>query len=74
MMSNSEENQPCKMASRRAAGYTYYVSDEQLDRFAKLTVYQRLQWLDDARILTLMVETPETRERRERLRQGLTIV
>lgn len=54
-------------------GYVYYVSDEQMARFAALTPLQRLQWLDEARRFTLMAETPETRQRRERLRRGLTI-
>lgn len=51
-------------------GYYYYVSDEQLERFGKLTILERLEWLDEARLSTLLAETPETRERREKLRRG----
>jgi hypothetical protein len=55
-------------------GFGYWVSDEQLIAFAKLSPLERLRWLDEARRFTLLAETPETRERRERLRRGKTIV
>lgn len=55
-------------------GFYYYVSDEQLQAFARLTDLQRLQWVDDARLFTLMARTPETAERQERLRRGEAIV
>lgn len=58
---------------RPAGGFGYQVSDEQLQAFARLTPLQRLQWLDDARLFTLLAQTPETRERHERLRRGDTI-
>ena len=51
-------------------GYCYYVSDEQLAAFAKLTMLERLQWVDDARMFTLMAQTPETKARHESLRRG----
>ena len=51
-------------------GYSYFVSDEQLRAFAKLTLFQRLKWLDEARRFTLMAETPEAAKRREKLRRG----
>lgn len=54
-------------------GFGYWVSDEQLAAFAKLSPLERLRWLDEARRFTLLAETPETRERRERLRRGETI-
>lgn len=54
-------------------GYRYYVSDEQLAEFAKLTPMQRLRWVDELRRFILLTETPETAERRERLRRGETI-
>jgi hypothetical protein len=65
------------MASRpdtRQGGYWYWVSDEQLRAFGQLSILDRLKWLDEARRFTLMTETPEIRERRERLRRGQTIV
>jgi hypothetical protein len=55
-------------------GFGYWVSDEQLAAFAKLSPLDRLRWLDEARRFTLLAETPETRARRERLRRGETIV
>ena len=55
-------------------GFGYHVSDEQLAAFARLTPLQRLEWVDAARQFTLLAQTPETRERHERLRRGETIV
>jgi hypothetical protein len=54
-------------------GYYYYVSDEQLEAFSRLTPLERLKWVDDLRLFTMMDSTPEITERRERLRQGKTI-
>lgn len=55
-------------------GFSYHVSDEQLAAFARLTPIQRLEWVEAARQFTLLTQTPETRERHERLRRGLPIV
>lgn len=55
-------------------GFFYDVSDEQLEAFARLTLIERLRWVEDARLFTLMARTPETAERQERLRRGETIV
>ena len=54
-------------------GFSYYVSDEQLAAFGKLTPLQRLQWVDEARRFTLLARTPETAQRQERLRRGESI-
>lgn len=63
------------MADRASkGGFGYYVSDEQLEAYAKLTPLQRLQWLDEARRFVLLALTPEARERQERLRRGETII
>ena len=55
-------------------GFYYWVSDEQMAAFAKLSDLQRLQWVDEARLFTLAARTPETAQRQERLRLGLPIV
>ena len=55
-------------------GFGYYVSDEQLASFAQLTPLQRLEWVEAARQFTLLGQTPETRQRHERLRRGEAIV
>ena len=54
-------------------GFRYFVSDEQLAAFAKLSPCQRLEWLEAARELSWFGQTEETRQRQERLRQGKTI-
>lgn len=59
---------------KEPGGFGYDVSDEQLEAFGKLTLLQRLQWVEEAGLFTLMVRTPETAERQERLRRGETIV
>lgn len=56
-----------------AGGFGYWVSDEQLVAFGRLTPLERLRWLDDARRFVLQASTPEIRERQERLRRGQTI-
>ena len=57
-----------------SGGFHYYGSDEQLAAFAKLSPLQRLEWAEAAREFTYLAQTPETRERQERLRRGETIV
>lgn len=59
---------------KNKGGFSYYVSDEQLHAFARLTDLEKLQWVDEARLFTLMARTPETAERQERLRRGEEIV
>lgn len=54
-------------------GFRYYVSDEQLAAFAKLSALERLTWVEAAREFTWLAQTPETRARQERLRRGETI-
>lgn len=57
--------QATKQASN---GFSYFVSDEQMAAFAKLSDLQRLQWVENARLFTLMAQTPETKARHEALR------
>ena len=54
-------------------GFGYWVSDEQLEEYAKWTPLQRLRWVDETRRFLLLALTPEALERQERLRRGLTI-
>lgn len=55
----------------RKGGFRYYVSPEQIEAFSRLSDLERLQWVDDARLFTLLCRTPETELRQERLRKGL---
>jgi hypothetical protein len=55
-------------------GHYYYVSDEQLEAYARRSPLERLKWVDDLRLFTLMAGTPEITERRERLRRGEPII
>lgn len=68
-------NQPVASGiDQSKGGFAYYVSDEQLAAYARLTSYQRLCWVEEIRIFSLLARTPETAERQERLRRGETIV
>lgn len=55
-------------------GYTYWVSDEQLEAFSKLTYEQRFAWVSETREFLVQAATPVTIERILRLRRGDTIV
>ena len=56
-----------------AQGFSYWVSDEQLAAFARLTPLQRLEWLEAAREFSWLGQTDETRQRQQRLREGKPI-
>ena len=58
---------------QREGGFGYWVSDEQLAAYARLTPLERLKWVDQARQFTLLARTAETAQRQEWLRQGRTI-
>ena len=49
-------------------GFSYFVSDEQMTAFSKMSYLERLQWVENARLFTLMAQTPETKARHEALR------
>lgn len=61
-------------AHRPDGGFGYWVSDEQLQAYSKLTPLQRLQWLDEALRFILLARSEQTRERHDRLRRGLKII
>ena len=65
---------PKQFGGEPKGGFSYWVSDEQLEAFGKLSLLDRLRWVEAAREFTLAAQTPETRERMERLRRGETIV
>ena len=56
--------------SLQPGGFSYTVSVEQLQAFARLSDLERLQWVEDARLFTLLGRTPQTAELQERLRRG----
>jgi len=57
-----------RMSQAAPVGCAYYVSEEQLAQYAKLSTLERLTWLDQARQLILLAETEQTATRRARLR------
>jgi len=61
-------------AGQTQGGFSYWVSDKQLQAYGKLSMIDRLRWVEAARQFTLAGQTPDTRERMDRLRRGETIV
>jgi hypothetical protein len=61
-------------APAQQGGFSYWVSDEQLRAYMAMPLLDRLRWVEAARQFTLAGQTPETRERMERLRRGGQIV
>lgn len=57
----------------KRGGFSYFVSAEQLRAYARLSDLERLQWVEDARLFTLLGRTPQTEEYQERLRRGEAI-
>lgn len=53
-----------------SGGFDYWVSDEQFEAFSKLSILERLQWVEQARLFTLATQTPETARRHALLREG----
>ena len=53
-------------------GFDYVVTDEQMRLYAKMSDLERLEWVESARIFTLLSQTPVTKVRHEALRKGLT--
>ena len=49
--------------------FSYYVSDEQLACYAAMNNFERLQWVEEARLFSLMTQTPESRASQDALRQ-----
>lgn len=51
-----------------APGFSYFVSEEMLQRFATSTTLQRLTWLEEMRCFSWAAANDETREQWRRLR------
>lgn len=58
--------------SKPTGGFDYWVSDEQLAAFSKLSTLERLQWVEQARMFTIATRTTTTARRHEQLRKGET--
>lgn len=51
------------MSSEPSPNLVYFVTDEMLQRFAKSSTLQRLQWLDEMRTFSWNAATDMTRAR-----------
>ena len=54
-------------------GYVYWVSDEQLHTFARLSPERRFALAEETRAFLVAAATPETIKRIQRLRRGESI-
>lgn len=50
-------------------GYTYWVSDDQLFTFARMSPARRLLWLEEMREVTFKLAPPHVRENWRKLRR-----
>ncbi|TAK67111.1 MAG: hypothetical protein EPO24_00880 [Bacteroidetes bacterium] len=51
-------------------GYSYYVSDEQVREFQKLSVEERFRWLEEAQEFLFKTLPPEQWEIMQKFRRG----
>ena len=55
---------------KKRGGFSYRVSDEQIQRWRALSSEEKLQWLEDANRFLAVALTPAARAIQERFRRG----
>lgn len=56
--------------NNRHGGYSYSCSEEQIREFKKLSLRQRLKWVDDINKFLFRFMPPQSRRIREEFRRG----
>ena len=51
-------------------GFSYYLEDEKIIEYMKLSTEDKLKWLEEIRVFTLAVLTEEQMRFREKLRKA----
>ncbi|MBN2842730.1 MAG: hypothetical protein JXM68_06545 [Sedimentisphaerales bacterium] len=51
-------------------GYSYFVTDEQIREYMKLTTAEKLEWLEEANEFIQAASDDKTREIRDKFRKG----
>ncbi len=51
-------------------GFSYFVTDEQIREYMKLTTEEKLQWLEEANEFIEAASDEKTKEIREKFRRG----
>ena len=54
----------------KQGGFSYHLTDEQIDKFLKLPVSERLRWLQEAQELIFRTYTEEQWELLQKFRRG----
>ncbi|HTK86288.1 MAG TPA: hypothetical protein VL329_01085 [Nitrospiraceae bacterium] len=55
---------------KKRGGFSYRVTDEQIQRWRALSSEEKLQWLEDANRFLAVALTPAVRAIQERFRRG----
>lgn len=55
---------------QQQGGYSYYLTDEQIEDFLKLPIRERLRWLEEAQELIYRTYTKEQWETLQQFRRG----
>lgn len=58
------------MTEKKRGGFRYYVSDEQLFAFRRLSAEERLRWLDEMREFSIQVAPERAKAWWRRFRSG----
>ncbi len=58
------------MENKRGKGFSYYLEDEKIIEYLKLSDEDKLKWLEEIRVFTLAFLTKEEMDLRNRLRNG----
>lgn len=56
--------------SETRKGYTYYVTDEQIERYRRLTPEQKLNWLEEANAFINKFLPERSRQLQKMFREG----
>jgi len=59
-----------KEQQKERKGFSYHVTDEQIEAYRKLPIEERLRWLEEAREFMAKVLPKEQLDRMEKFRQG----
>ena len=56
--------------NKSQGGFSYYVSDEQIREYQKVSISERLRWLEEAQEFMFHALSPETWEIMQKFRRG----
>jgi hypothetical protein len=63
-------NKPEPLAENEGKGFHYTVTDEQIMEHQKRSIMEIFEWLQSANALIYAAQTPEERERTQKVKRG----